>query len=145
MLSDALRKKPDHVPVLLRMAGLAAGRREFDAAVGHLRRAIKYEPNNTEVRLELGRILFEKGDPAGAIEQTEKALDQDRRNPDALYNLGAIHANLGNSRKAEQYWNQLIASSPASESGRRAKTMLAQLGKDQKMASATHGPESVGP
>lgn len=130
MLVDALRKKPDHIPVLLRMAGIAAAQRQFDKAIGHLNQALEHEPHSTEVRLELGRVLFESGRTAEAIAQTQAILKTDPENAEALYNLGAIYGNLGNREMAEQFWGKLIASKPDSESGRRAKTLLAELRKD---------------
>jgi len=115
MLIEALRKKPDHVPVLLRMAGLAAAQRQFDKAIEHLNQASRHEPKNVEVRLELGRMLFETGKIAEAIEQTQAILKDNPGNTEALYNLGAIYGNVGNREMAEKYWGRLIAAKPESE------------------------------
>ena len=129
MLTEALSKKPDHAPVLLRMAALAATQRQFEKAIGYLERALRSEPKNVEVRLEYGRILFESGRITEDIEQTQLILKDQPENADALYNLGAIYGNIGDREKAGKYWDQLISSKPESESGRRAKTLLAQLRK----------------
>ncbi|RPI28941.1 MAG: tetratricopeptide repeat protein [Acidobacteria bacterium] len=129
VLTQALKKKPDHVPVLLRLANLAASEGRRDEALTHLRKALKLEPDNLEVRLELGRVLFQAGDVAGAIEQTTEVLKREPEHPEALYNLGAIYGNLGNHALATKFWEKLLASSPASESGKLARTMLAQLKK----------------
>lgn len=129
MLIQALSKKPDHVPVLLRMAGIAAAERRFAKAIEHLNQALAYEPDSIEARLELGRVLFESGKVSEAISQTQTILKDHPDNAEALYNLGAIYGNVGNRKMAEKFWGRLIASKPESESGRRAKTLLVELRK----------------
>ena len=126
-LAEALKKKPDHTPVLLRMAQLSEESGKPTEAADHLREIIRNEPDNTDARLELGRVLFQTGDVAGAIGETEAILKHHPDHADALYNLGAIYGNVGNAQRAREYWGRLIAAKPESESARRAQGMLAQL------------------
>jgi TolA-binding protein len=126
-LAEALKKKPDHTPVLMRMAQLSAESGKPTEAARNLREVIQREPANADARLELGKTLFETGDIQGAIEQTKAILDRQPDHADALYNLGAIYGNLGKSDLARQYWGQLIAKNPQTESAQRAKRMLGQL------------------
>jgi tetratricopeptide (TPR) repeat protein len=129
MLVEALRKKPDHVPVLLRMAGIAAAKRQYTQAIEHLNQAVGHDPRSVEVRLERGRVLFEIGKIPEAIADMQAILKDHPDNAEALYNLGAIYGNVGNREMAEKFWGKLIASKPESESGRRAKTLIAELRK----------------
>ena len=126
-LHQALEKKPDHAPILIRLAVLSAAKGQSKEAIGYLKEALQHDPGNVEARLELGRTLFNSGDLQGAIEETRKILDKQPQNPDALYNLGAIYGNLGNREMAEKYWRALVAASPESQSGKLARTSLAQL------------------
>jgi tetratricopeptide (TPR) repeat protein len=126
-LRQALQKKPDHAPILVRLAVIAASKGQNKEAIGYLKEALQHDPVNMEARLELGRALFNSGNPQGAIEETQKILDKQPRNPDALYNLGAIYGNLGKPELAEKYWRALLDSSPESESGKLARASLAQL------------------
>jgi Tfp pilus assembly protein PilF len=48
---------------------------------------------------------------------------------DALYNIGAICANLGKTDLARQYWTQAVASDPNSDSGRKSADALTKIGK----------------
>src|SRR5689334_14610860 len=82
--------------VLMRMAQIEREKGKLDEATAHLREVIKNEPANAEAHLELGRNLYEKGDVQGGIAETQQVLKIDPRQVDALYNLGAIYANLGN-------------------------------------------------
>ena len=127
MLAEALKKKPEHTPVLLRLAQISESSGDRQRAAGFLRQVVQNEPDNTQARLDLGRLLFDSGDVMGAIEQTRAILKREPEHADALYNLGAIYANLGNGKEARVYWDRVIALSPKSESAGRARTMLARL------------------
>lgn len=132
LLNQALSKKPDHTPVLLRLAKLASESGKPKEAERHLREILRHEPGNLEARLELGKALFEEGDAKGAIQETNEILKFQPTNPDALYNLGAIYGNLGNDALARDYWTRLIAADPHSASGSRAQQMIAQLPKSAR-------------
>jgi tetratricopeptide (TPR) repeat protein len=127
VLEAALTKKPGHTPVLMQMAKLEEGTGKLDKAVEHLEEVVKREPGNLEAKLELGRVLYQRGNVQGALEQTEAILKVQPNYADALYNLGAIYGNLGNARLAREYWGRLVTNDPDSESGKRAKQMMAQL------------------
>lgn len=130
MLAEVLKRKPDHTPVLMRLAQLAEGSGDRAEAARLLRKVVENEPDNAEARLELGRLCFEAGDVQGAIEHTGKILERQPRHGDALYNLGAIYANIGNAKLARHYWNRAIQAGPGSESSAKARTMLARLNSD---------------
>jgi Flp pilus assembly protein TadD len=127
VLESALIKKPGHTPVLMSLARLEEEKGHPDEAAKHLKEIVDREPGNLEARLELGRVLFQRGDVQGALDQTRAILKVQPGNPDALYNLGAIYGNLGNAALAREYWGQLIALDPQSESGKRAQRMMPQL------------------
>jgi len=127
VLEQALQKKPNHVPVLLKLAGRAIQSGKSGEAERYLREAVRAEPRNIEARLELGRVLFDSGKVVESVQVTEEILKTQPGNPDALYNLGAINGNVGNRQRALDYWQKLLASHPESESGRRAKEMMARL------------------
>lgn len=132
VLGEALKKRPDHVPVLLRLASLSLEAGKSDEAAKYLTQVLKQEPGNVPARVDLGKILFETGKIPEAIQTTEEILKVQPDNPDALYNLGAIYGNLGQKERALKFWNRLLAVSPQSESGKRAQQMMAELRKVQQ-------------
>src|SRR5579872_5770833 len=71
-LSVELEKKPNHPPILMRMAQLSRELGKPEEAIAHLRQLTKTEPNNMEGHLELGRALYESNDIPGAIEETNR-------------------------------------------------------------------------
>lgn len=127
-LAVQLEKKPGHIPVLIRMAQIERDKGQLDDAAGHLREAVKNEPSNQDAHLELGRLLYERNDVAGSIAETEKVLSLNPKQVDALYNLGAIYANLGNSQRARSYWSKAVEIDPAADSGKKARAGLVKLG-----------------
>lgn len=128
-LEEELKKKPDHAPILLRLAELEREAGRPAGALPYLRQVLAHESTNEEARLELGRLLYETGDVNGAITETKQLLADHPNQVDGLYNLGAIYANLNRNDLAREYWSKAIASAPASESGKRAKESLAKLGR----------------
>jgi tetratricopeptide (TPR) repeat protein len=127
MLIDALRKKPDHTPILLELARQETESGNARKASAHLKEALQYDPKNVDAKLDLGKLMFEMGDIEEAIRLNQEILKVQPAHPDALYNLGAIYGNLENRERALFFWNQLIDTNPDSESGIRAKKMMARL------------------
>jgi tetratricopeptide (TPR) repeat protein len=129
MLEEQLRKKPDHAPVLLRLAQLATERGQPAESRRRLEALLKADPSHLEARLELGRACYELEDVACATAETAKILAVDPNHADALYNLGAIHANIGQTGKAREYWERAVRTASSSESGKKAAAGLKQLGR----------------
>ena len=127
-LEIELQKKPNHVPILLRLAQIQRESGKVAEASKYLQQILAQEPRNLDARLELGRALFDLGDVSGAIEQTKLILKENPSHTEALYNLGAIYGNLNNETMAREYWTRTIASNPNSESARQAKENLTRLG-----------------
>jgi superkiller protein 3 len=128
-LAGERERQRDHTPVLFRLAQLERESGQLDDAIAHLRLAVRHEPGNAEARLELGRALYDKGDIPAAISETQKILEINPKQVDALYNMGAIYANLGDAPKARSYWTAAVAAAPNTESGSKASDGLRQLGE----------------
>ncbi|MGQ9917765.1 MAG: tetratricopeptide repeat protein [Bryobacteraceae bacterium] len=75
----------------------------------------------------MGRACYQAGDTECATATTSRVLELEPENPDALYNLGAIHANSGRKDLARRYWERAVRAAPASESGRMAAAALGKL------------------
>ncbi len=76
-LEQDLQKKPEHPPILFRMAQLSTEMGKTADAISYLQRLLKADAGNTEARLELGRLLYQTNDVPGAIrENVEDSGDQ---------------------------------------------------------------------
>jgi len=128
-LELGLKKKPGHPPILLRLAELARDAGQPKQAVEYLRQAVAADPKNLDARLELSRSLYEINDVDGALAETKRLLADYPNQIDALYNIGAIYANLGKTDLARQYWTNAVATDPNSDSGRKSAAALTRIGK----------------
>ena len=128
-LEEELKKKPDHAPILLRLAELARDAGQPRQAAEYLKKAVAADSKSLDARLELSRTLYEINDVEGALAETKRLLADRPNQIDALYNIGAIYANLGKADLARQYWTQAVAVDPNSDSGRKSADALAKIGK----------------
>ena len=128
-LEEELKKKPDHAPILLRLAELARGAGQPKQAAEYLKKAVATDAKNIDARLELSRTLYEINDIDGALAETKRLLADHPNQVDGLYNIGAIYANQGNTALARQYWTQAVAADPTSESGRKSADALTKIGE----------------
>lgn len=126
-LETELGKKPGHAPVLLRLAQVEREMGQLAEARKHLEQAIKGSENLVEARIELSRVAYEMGDVNTALEQNRAVLRQDPRQTDALYNLGALSANLGNAAQARKYWQDAVAAGAGTASGKKSADALRTL------------------
>jgi protein O-GlcNAc transferase len=128
-LEEELKQKPDHPPILMRLAELARDGGQPKQAAELLKRAVAADSKNVDARLELSRTLYEIDDVDGAFTETKRILTDNPNQVDALYNIGAIYANLGKADLARQYWTQAVATDPNSDSGRKSADALTKIGK----------------
>jgi tetratricopeptide (TPR) repeat protein len=128
-LEEELKKKPGHPPILLRLAELARDAGQPKQAAEYLKQAAAADPKNVDASVELSRTLYEANDVDGALKETKRLLTEHPNQVDALYNLGAIYANLGKPELARQYWAQAVSTDPASDSGRKSADALTKIGK----------------
>ena len=126
-LESQLQQKPDHTPILFRQAQIYREMGKLTESANLLQQIVAKEPNNSQARLELGRVLYDLGDVQGAIAETSAILKIDPKNTDALYNLGAIYGNLNSDKLAQEYWNRAIVADPYSASADLARQALNRI------------------
>jgi predicted Zn-dependent protease len=120
---DAAKTDP-----LLDRARAARGAGKADEADEILAQAAKLEPGDPRVWLERADIATERGDLESARGMLEKALAIDPTVPLVQYQLGSIHARLGNKSRAAFYLEQAVSNFRVrSAARRRAEFELAML------------------
>jgi tetratricopeptide (TPR) repeat protein len=80
-----------------------------DLAMPELRKAIQLDPTSAENHYELGRILFEQGSYAEAVEQFRKTQALAPEFVKAYHNLGLAYAALGQKTKAVAEFETALA------------------------------------
>jgi len=99
LIDGLLRAQPQN-PWLYELKGqvLFDGQRPREA-IAPYRQAVRLQPDEPQLRMELGRVLIESGDPAllrAAVDEIETSLRSDDENPFAWRQLGIAQGRLGN-------------------------------------------------
>ena len=93
-----------------------------------LLQAEKIEPGDPRVALERAHLATERGDLETARAELERALALDPTVPLVQFELGSIHARLGNKSRAAFYLEQAVSNfRPKTAARRRAEFELARL------------------
>jgi len=79
--------------------------RDFDGAIGHLRRALELNPTMTNVNAALGNCLLEKG----LIAEARAAMEAEKRPMFRLTGLAILEHRSGNRAAAEQAFDSLVS------------------------------------
>ncbi len=87
-------------------------RREVEAAVAHLEKAVRIAPQFSAAWNNLGTIAYQTRQYARAEEDFRKALNQDSGSFEALVNLGGALLSEGKMDEALQYNAQAVLSRP---------------------------------
>jgi tetratricopeptide (TPR) repeat protein len=102
-LSRKLLALAPHDPEILTLSGFlerVAG--DYRMARKHLDEAVTLSPENTSARFNLGVVLLELQDAAGAKEQLEKAVELGATDPQVHFQLAKALRLLGKTEEAQQ-------------------------------------------
>jgi precorrin-6B methylase 2 len=67
-----------------------------------------------------------------ALEQNRKAAALQPRNLKALYNIGAVYANMGANDSAEVYWSRVISIDADDDMAKQAEANIRKLHGDSQ-------------
>ncbi|HMU42277.1 MAG TPA: tetratricopeptide repeat protein [Ignavibacteriaceae bacterium] len=127
MLKKAVDDNPNDTLKIREYADfLAAAHKQLDA-IQYYERILQINPKRTDIYFSLSFIYYNNQNFTKAEELTNKILSYDKKNVQALYNLGAISASIGNKEKAKKIWENLLSEFPNSEVSDLTKTSLSQL------------------
>lgn len=80
-----------------------------------------------DIRVELATVYYNLNQYEDAKKQLETVLNNNPSSTEVIYNLGAIEASMGNSEKAREIWEKLVADFPESEAAQFASSALQSL------------------
>jgi tetratricopeptide (TPR) repeat protein len=103
------------------------------------RRALALDPAHYGANLNLGRLLHERGDLAGAERHYRRALAARPQEPGALYNLGVALEDQGRGEEALAAYETCLARDPRHADGHRnAARLCERLGRRQQALRHLH-------
>lgn len=98
-----------------------------DEAISYYLKILNVDPKRIDIMLQLTYVHFNNGNLDKALEYTNKALQVDKNNLIANYNLGAILNAKGDKRQALQIWKNLASKYPNTDVGHIAKESAKQI------------------
>ncbi|HTM38554.1 MAG TPA: tetratricopeptide repeat protein [Terriglobales bacterium] len=96
-----LAKSPNDFDYLYLLGVMEHDAGEFEAARGHLAKAVEINPASAPARFNFGLALSQLNDPAGAKIQLQKALDLGASEPEVHLQLGKVLNSLGEKENAK--------------------------------------------
>ncbi len=118
------------IPYFYRAVANHALERYDDAMIDYTK-AIQLNEKMTDAYYNRAKIILtrkdiENPDIKKAVEDLQKALEQDEKFLDALYAMAAAHKKLGNYQKALEYLDKLLEIEPEAINARAFKKLLLQ-------------------
>lgn len=129
---DSLKLKIDRDPGNYKLLA-QAGNYSFDMnlyeqAVDYYIRALKINPNDADVRTDLGTMYRRMGEPQKAIEEFEKVQVADPDHQNSALNLGVVlFHDLGDKENALVAWEKYLALNPTGERSDMIRQVVKQL------------------
>lgn len=104
------------------------------AEIGALRQAALASPEQASAWIRLGNACYDFGDPNGAIEAYEKALNLEPKNADVMTDMGSMYRMKGQADKAVECYDKAIALQPGHSNAifNKGMTLMIDLGAPAK-------------
>jgi len=131
---DVVAKSPNKGrPYIGLSRGLAQDKRPVEAR-WTLERGLQAEPDNRDLRMNLGVMLIEEGSAREALPHFKRAIELGRETPEAWNNAGAAYSMLGQQDKAIEAYRRALSLSPCFYNSRR--NLMAALADGDRFKDA---------
>ena len=109
----AIEADPQYLPAYKKVAFVcAAQKKEYDAALGYLRKAVDLGIADFSTYDSMGIIYGLKKDYNSAVKALETAIRLNPKNAASYLNLAVTYQGMGDARKAEDYFNKAYTMDP---------------------------------
>ena len=130
-LMERVRQNPSDYSALVGLGNSYYDAGRWAEAVPWYERALQVNPEDTNVRTDLGTAHLYSGNPERAKQEWFKVLEQDPNKVETHYNLAVLYsqANPPDLEAAAREWETVIRVAPNSEQARQAEKQLKAIGK----------------
>jgi len=102
---------------------------DISGAIREYQEAAKYDPNSTDLQIELAILYQQHGELTKALSHVEKALKIDPKNQEAHFLLAGLHVGLNQLQEAIESYERVLVLNP---DNREARLFLATLYAQQR-------------
>lgn len=127
---DQLKSRPNDPALLAQIGNLYYDAQIFPVALDYYQKALAIDPKNAAVRTDMATALFYNNDPDHAIAEFDRALKDDPKNSNALFNRGIVkwQAKMDvNGAMAD--WELLLKQNPNYDQADKVRMYMAQAKK----------------
>jgi len=116
-LRQVLSAKPDWVPILRQLAGIALKEGEDRRAGEYMQRAVRVAPNSPDLLYEYAQVCLHNGFSGEAVRSMRRALLLDSNRPEFLYLLGQALMDTPDYHDALPYFKEYVEKRPDDANG----------------------------
>jgi tetratricopeptide (TPR) repeat protein len=109
---NAIGMSPKAAPIYNILGLLALDEDQVKIAIGQFEKAVEFEPDFVEARMNLGAVMLNYGDFAGALQHFEAVLKLQPDNLDATLSLAVVHRGLGKYPEAAAGYEKVLRLRP---------------------------------
>ena len=115
---------PENEQAMIRLANLYHDIQRYDRAIHYYTQYIDRNPDDPNVRVDLGICFFESGQQDRAIETVQHVIRDFPEHQLAVFNLGIIYLNLGDVENANSHFERAYEINPNNPTGERARRII---------------------
>jgi len=129
-LLEQLKSKPNDPALISQIGNMYYDAQVFPTAIEYYQKALAIDPKNASVRTDMATAMFYRNDPDHAVAEFDRALKDDPKNSNALFNRGIVkwQAKMDvNGAVAD--WEMLLKQDPNYEQADKVRMYMAQAKK----------------
>ncbi len=135
-LIEQLKSKPNDPALLAQIGNTYFDTQIYPVAIDYYQKALAVEPKNVAVRTDLATAMFYSNDTDHAIAEFDRALKDDPKNSNALFNRGIVKwQGKMDIKGAVADWELLLKENPNYEQADKVREYLAQAKKHANIKS----------
>ena len=126
-LKERVQQAPNDTSLVNHLAQILHDASRYEEAAEYYNQYLALAPKNVQGWLDLANVYAAQQDWDNAIKASQSLLDFVPHHPPAMYNMGAIHANLSNLEEAAFWWTQVRDQEEDTDLAQQAEQNLLQI------------------
>ncbi len=126
-LKNQVEQHPNDTSKIRQYADFLTEALQYDRAIKYYKKILKIDHRRIDIMSSLVFIYFNQKNFNSAGLYLYKILAIDKKDVEAMYNLGAVDANMGKKEMARKLWLKIINNYPGTDLSKKAQTSINQL------------------